>query len=174
MIGIYTQNKNTLNQLISLLHDFDIEVYTPDSSKRYDTLIWLSDKKPPKDIPLLTYDEAFPLTLSKWRLLLQKKQNKPVPYSNKNFSFDPLSRLITNLKNKTSISLTEKENALLSFLAQAPNHQASKETLLQQVWQYNIQTETHTLESHFYALKQKLGTDADNLVRFQNGIFFLV
>ena len=174
MIGIYTQNKNTLNQLISLLNDFEIEAYAPESQKSYEALIWLSDKKPPKDIPLLICDETFPLTLSKWRLLLQKKQNKPVPYTNKNFSFDPLARLITNLKNKESVSLTEKETAFLAFLAQEPNHQASKETILQQVWQYNLQTETHTLESHFYALKRKLGDNADNLVRFQNGTFFLV
>ena len=172
MIGLHAQNKNTELQILNLLKDFDIEIY--DTHKSYDSLIWLSDTKPPKDSTLLISQNDLPLSFFQWHTLLQKGQANPVSYSNDFFSFDSISRTVKNLKTKELILLTEKETAFLVFLVQANNHSASKEQILHEVWQYNPEAETHTLESHFYALKQKLGRYADNLICFQDGFFFLV
>ena len=172
MIGIYTPNTNTQKQFLELFQDLGVVPYIPQHT--YDSVIWLSDEKPPKNISLLASEEPLPLTFAQWRLLLQKQQGQSLAYINDVFSFDPGSRMVTVLSTKQIISLTEKETAFLSFLVQSPHHQASKEIVLQQVWRYSPSTETHTLESHLYALKQKLGADADKLIRFQDGIFFLV
>ena len=173
MIGLFTQNKNTEQQLISLLSPLPIEPYNP--QKSYTCLIWLSNKVAPSNVYVLTEKEQnYPLTLSQWQLLVQKHNDGTIQYQNATFLFDSATRLITHLKTKKQIALTEKENALFAFLAKSKSHTASRDELLQTVWQYSLDAETHTLESHFYALKQKLGKDASKLIRFEEGVFSLV
>lgn len=61
--------------------------------------------------------------------------------------------------NKT-IALTEKEVAILLYLAQA--HAAvPRDTLLNEVWGYHPDATTHTLETHIYRLRQKIESDPD-------------
>lgn len=55
--------------------------------------------------------------------------------------------------------LTDKEAALLSHLATAPGHAASREALLGAVWHYADGISTRTVESHVYRLRQKLEHD---------------
>ncbi|MBQ3696231.1 MAG: winged helix-turn-helix transcriptional regulator [Alphaproteobacteria bacterium] len=171
MIGLYTQNTNTLAQLLDLLRDLPIEAYEP--SNKYEAVIWLSNTPAPHDLTLLPLDESLPLTFTQWRSLLQIKQATKVQYQNTFFLFDALSRTITDLKTKKQILLTEKETDLIIFLVQSQNHQATKEQVLQEVWQYTPEIQTHTLESHIYTLKQKLGAHADDFIQLKNGCLFL-
>lgn len=168
MIGLYSQNKNTKNELCHLFQDIGLVPYQP--AHQYALVIYLGDKAPTTDMPiLLKKDLSLPMSLSEWRLLLQKYGASAVCYQNHFFKIETDKRLLTRLKTKKQIPLTEKENDLLKFLIQAPNHTASRETLLQAVWQYNLEAETHTIESHLYALKQKIGHDAENLFKFSDG-----
>ena len=171
MIGLYTQNKNSLSQLVSLLSDLSVEAYLP--NKNYTALIWLSDQKPPRNTPLLVPTEL-PWTQNEWRLFIQKHLIQTSRYTNSFFTFDASQRLLTNLMENSSIILTEKETAFLAFLVQAEGHKATKEEILKHVWQYNPETETHTIESHLYALKQKLEPNANKLIRVQDGTFYLL
>lgn len=50
--------------------------------------------------------------------------------------------------------LTGREVALLQFLAQAG--ECSKERLLSDVWHYHPDSDTHTVETHLWRLRQKL------------------
>ena len=173
MIGLYSQNKNTQNELCRLFQDIGLVPYQP--AHQYALVIYLGDKAPTTDMPiLLEKDLSLPMSLSEWRLLLQKHGASAVCYQNHFFKIETDRRLLTHLKTKQQISLTEKENDLLKFLIQSPNHTASRETLLQAVWQYNPEAETHTLESHLYTLKQKAGSDAENLLKFQDGHVVLI
>jgi quinol monooxygenase YgiN len=52
--------------------------------------------------------------------------------------------------------LTEKEALLLAALLEASPSAVSRETLLREVWSYEADIETHTLETHIYRLRQKL------------------
>ena len=61
-----------------------------------------------------------------------------------------------------TIRLTEKEVALLEILYAAGGHSVSRETLLDQVWEYADSVETHTLETHIYRLRQKIELDPTN------------
>lgn len=54
------------------------------------------------------------------------------------------------------VVLTEKELAIILHLYN--NSSASKEQLLENVWQYDKSANTTTLESHIYRLRQKLNT----------------
>ena len=52
--------------------------------------------------------------------------------------------------------LTEKESLLLAALLDASPDTVSREALLREVWSYEADIETHTLETHIYRLRQKL------------------
>lgn len=174
MIGLYTQNKCTQDTLVRLLAHKGVCAYQPNES--YDFVVWLSDKPCPdlnchairaNQIPL-------PLSLSGWEQVLSKHQNKPLSFENKTFLFDGAARKIVNKTTKKGIVLTEKESELVCFLIKAPNHKATKEEILQTVWQYNPDAQTHTIESHIYSIRQKLTPDADSFIQSQDGVFCLI
>lgn len=173
MIGLYAQNQNTVSQLLLLSEGLPIEAYHPDHS--YSHIICLDDCPSKNNAIILTKaDLGVPLSGTEWRLLIQKISATSVHYRNDWFYFDASLRLITNLKTAKAISLTEKESDILSFLVQSKNHQCTKEMMLQSVWGYHPDVETHTLESHFYTLKQKLGQDISHLLQMKDGVLFLL
>lgn len=65
-------------------------------------------------------------------------------------------------KNGQSIRLTEKETALLEILVKAKGEAVHRDILLQNVWRYAPDVETHTLETHIYRLRQKIEDDPAN------------
>jgi hypothetical protein len=54
------------------------------------------------------------------------------------------------------IHLTNKENLLLKALLGAKNYKISKQSLRYDIWRYHPSSESSTLETHIYKLKQKL------------------
>lgn len=60
--------------------------------------------------------------------------------------------------NDDVISLTDKERDILLYLAQANGSAVSRQDLLDNVWKYASDAETHTLETHIYRLRQKIET----------------
>lgn len=59
------------------------------------------------------------------------------------------------------IELTEKEVALLVYVAQADSA-VTRADLLRDVWRYAADTETHTIETHIHRLRQKIERDPEN------------
>ncbi len=55
-----------------------------------------------------------------------------------------------------SVMLTEKETLLLSCLLDAEGQSVRREEVLQRVWGYSAEADTHTLETHIYRLRAKL------------------
>ena len=70
--------------------------------------------------------------------------------------------------------MTEKESDLLFSLVQAYPKAMSKEDLLISVWNYSPDAETHTVESHIYGLRQKLGEKADALIKSTPAGYLLI
>ena len=171
MIGIYTQNKNTLNQLIQMMNLYDIEEYNPDHC--YELLLWLDSKTKimPKNANTILFKSEIDLPMSReeWLAFIQTKLNSSNIYENDYFQFDAKKRTLFNKKTNKWILLTEKENDFLDFLVKSPKHQADRNTILNSVWQYSPDVQTHTLESHLYTLKQKLGDYADTLIQNNGG-----
>ena len=82
-----------------------------------------------------------------------------------NLIFKPNKKIIMNEKTKTFVYLTEKETKLFKYLFENINITISKKQLLQYVWDFNENIETHTLETHIYRLKKKI-EKLENKVNF--------
>ena len=75
---------------------------------------------------------------------------------NEGWVLDLLARQLAH-GDATSVTLTEKECALLKILSQAHPEPLSRELLLREVWGMAGEVDTHTLETHIYRLRAKLG-----------------
>ncbi|HEY7383555.1 MAG TPA: response regulator transcription factor [Beijerinckiaceae bacterium] len=71
------------------------------------------------------------------------------------YTFRPGAKLLVNEKG-SKLKLTEKETAILRYLYRAGQKVVSRDTLLSEVWGYNANVTTHTLETHIYRLRQKI------------------
>ena len=74
------------------------------------------------------------------------------------YSFNYLmKRLIT--KTGIEIRLTEMETKILNFLYKSNGKLLKRDTLLTEVWGYKSEVMTHTLETHIYRLRKKIGAN---------------
>jgi len=71
-------------------------------------------------------------------------------------TLDPAQGVFQADKDAVPVRLTEKEIAVLVLLAKAAGHHVSRQQLLNDVWGYAQDVETHTLETHIYRLRQKI------------------
>jgi len=77
------------------------------------------------------------------------------------YTFRPSAKLLVTEQDK-KIRLTEKETNILKFLYRAGQKVVGRDTLLHEVWGYNANVTTHTLETHIYRLRQKIEPDPAN------------
>jgi DNA-binding response OmpR family regulator len=77
------------------------------------------------------------------------------------YVFKPSSKHLVNDKGG-KLRLTEKETAILKFLYRANSGVVTRDVLLREVWGYNANVTTHTLETHIYRLRQKIEKDPAN------------
>lgn len=77
------------------------------------------------------------------------------------FSLDTRARLLKR-ENAEAITLTDREIDILCHLYEGGEAGVSREVLLQNVWGYREDLETHTLETHIYRLRQKIEDDPGN------------
>ncbi|EJF80091.1 hypothetical protein MCO_00308 [Bartonella sp. DB5-6] len=103
--------------------------------------------------------------------LRQYEQNNDIISYIGPYTFKPRQKLLIDQHNNKT-HLTEKETAILKYLYDTNDKIVSRETLLEQVWGYNENIVTHTLETHIYRLRQKIEKDPSNaqiLITDQNG-----
>ena len=86
------------------------------------------------------------------------------------YRLDPNAREMTDSAGRR-LRLTEKEAAMLVFLARAGAQVVAREALLGEVWGYSGEASTHTVETHIYRLRRKLTENfaADLLVTEAGG-----
>lgn len=77
------------------------------------------------------------------------------------YLFKPSAKQLITEKG-TKLRLTEKETAILRHLYRAGMQVVTREILLREVWGYNSNVTTHTLETHIYRLRQKIEQDPSN------------
>lgn len=129
------------------------------------------------DVPVVllgtTHEDAaaeipLPLSLKKLKETLArvilKNQNTPT-FETPFFEFRGSARQLIDKKSNAIIRLTEKETALIAYLYLHRTRLVSKEQLLTFVWNYKPGTETHTVETHIYALRQKIGDTANTFLQ---------
>ena len=72
----------------------------------------------------------------------------------KDFNYDNQNRLIQS--DNKNLRVTEKENEIFNFLILQNDKYVSREKLLSEIWNYNKEIDTHTLETHMYSLRKKI------------------
>ncbi len=72
------------------------------------------------------------------------------------YLFRPAAKQLHDQASGKRLRLTEKEAAILKFLYRAGGKPVPRQILLNEVWGYNSNVTTHTLETHIYRLRQKI------------------
>ncbi len=72
------------------------------------------------------------------------------------YTFKPSSKMLVVNGSGKKVRLTEKESAILKYLYRAEGQIVPRDKLLSEVWGYNANVTTHTLETHVYRLRQKI------------------
>lgn len=72
------------------------------------------------------------------------------------YLFRPAAKQLNDPATGKRLRLTEKEAAILKFLYRAGGKPVPRQILLNEVWGYNSNVTTHTLETHIYRLRQKI------------------
>jgi len=86
------------------------------------------------------------------------------------FILHPSENLLVHKNSNDKIPLTDKERMLLRYLVKSGLEGMPRTDLLKSVWGYAEETETHTLETHIYRLRQKLENyGAENFIKVQDG-----
>ena len=92
----------------------------------------------------------------------ETEQSEHAVFQIGHYSFHPIDKSMHDNRNEQKIRLTEKETAIVKFLYLASDSVVSRDTLLGEVWGYNVGVTTHTLETHVYRLRQKIEEDPSN------------
>ena len=70
----------------------------------------------------------------------------------------------------STVDMPPKELELLYFLASSPNQVFTREQLLDQIWGYEYDGETRTLDMHIRTLRQKLGEEGGSCIKTVRGV----
>ena len=102
----------------------------------------------------------------------KKREQKKIKF--KQHIFDPLAR--TLYRGQKFIRLTEKECEIFISLVENEKNYLSKKFLLEKVWQYNQEIDTHTLETHLYSLRKKIDKNlgTKNLIIYEEKKGYLI
>ncbi len=101
----------------------------------------------------------FSVLLARIRVQLRQfEQSDDATFAIGPYIFHPRSKHLATPRGG-KLRLTEKETAILRFLHRAAPNAVTREVLLRDVWGYNANVTTHTLETHIYRLRQKIEED---------------
>lgn len=93
----------------------------------------------------------------------QFEQSDDVTLPIRHYAFRPSTKILTDTETEKKIHLTDRETSILKYLYRMDNRPAARRTLLDEIWGYNAEVTTHTLESHIYRLRQKVEPDPSNV-----------
>jgi DNA-binding response OmpR family regulator len=72
------------------------------------------------------------------------------------YLFHPATRQLVERASGRKIRLTAKEAAMLRYFQANGGRAVSRDSLMRQVWGYNSEAVSHTIETHVYRLRRKL------------------
>ena len=88
------------------------------------------------------------------------------------FSYDQKNRRIFDTHK--NLKFTEKENEIFLFLLETSrnNKSVTKKMMLENVWNYHAEIDTHTLETHIYLIRRKIEDKLNiaNAILYEDGI----
>lgn len=89
------------------------------------------------------------------RQLLKSDRHGIITYKNYHLNFDTQ----TLASDERTIPLTDRETDILALLIRQGDAGCTRPYLLENVWGYRSDLETHTVETHMYRLRQKIEKD---------------
>lgn len=89
------------------------------------------------------------------------------------YELRPNKKEITDLTSGEITKLTEKEVCIIKYLYKMKPEYVSKTDLQTNVWKYNEDVTTHTVETHIYRLRQKVENGGRRLIITDNGKYKL-
>ena len=103
--------------------------------------------------------------------LRQFKASDDARFELADLNFVPASKMLHKMECGRMQALTEKETTILKFLYRAFPESVTKDELLTEVWGLQNGLTTHTLETHIYRLRQKIGrlTKTPIVITTENG-----
>ena len=93
--------------------------------------------------------------------LRQYEMTESAQFNLGGYQFKPSVKTLVR-DDQSKIRLTEKETNIIRLLLHAGGETVTRDKLLEEVWGYNAQVTTHTLETHVYRLRQKIEDDPSN------------
>lgn len=101
--------------------------------------------------------------------LIRRSHQSPISiFSAKGFTFDSSKHYV--YAGGESIELSQKESAILTLLFQDLGKTISKKTFLNEIWGYNFDPKTNTLEVYIRMLRSKLGQiSEEKLIKTRRG-----
>ena len=88
------------------------------------------------------------------------------------YVLDTGKKELYNTISNHNTKLTEREVSIIKYLYKAHEKIVSKNELLSEVWGYNPEATTHTVETHIYRLRQKIeeeNSDDNIIITEDNG-----
>jgi len=87
--------------------------------------------------------------------LIRRSHQPPISiFNSKGFTFDATKHFV--YYNGQSTELSQKESAILNLLFQQPGEVITRKTFLQEIWGYDFDPKTNTLEVYIRMLRTKL------------------
>ena len=175
--SIYTFTNNSILDLIKKVDNTSVLIVSIDILDNVDKKhlnffrenekksIFLINKKDKKDI--LSEKQIKPKSIINIPLsisnviqiiegLIREEANKMNDIIIGNFSLDVVGRKIS--LNKINEKLTEKETEILWKLLNKIDHRIPQKEFLKEIWGYDENIETRTLETHIYRIRKKLNS----------------
>ena len=103
--------------------------------------------------------------------LRQFKASDDARFELADLNFVPANKMLHKIECGRMQALTEKETTILKFLYRAFPESVTKDELLTEIWGLQNGLTTHTLETHIYRLRQKIGrlTKTPIVITTENG-----
>jgi len=195
-IQFYSANDDFKNDLTAQINRFTECVITNDGTPDVvviddDKELYLKKRNEYPSVPILfltsenmqTEDNlniiiSKPFLLMKFLDLLRSANNKLDNSADgvltfNNYELYPNQKEITDLNTGKTVKLTEKEVSIIKYLYKMRSDFVSKTDLQTNVWRYNENATTHTVETHIYRLRQKIELNDRKLIITESGKYKL-
>lgn len=79
------------------------------------------------------------------------------------------------IKDGRTIELRGKEYSLLEYLMRHPDQVVSRQTLMEEVWDYSASVLSNTVDAYMYKVRQKIDSDPKNrMIKTVHGVGFML
>ena len=161
-LKIFVLDNPSLTKIVNQNIKFD-NIFVINEPNKKDINLKISSEVNNINIPLKMNDIC--QRIENYLIQINTNTKRIIKY--KNFSYDPSTRKLIN--KSTFLRFTEKEDQIFTCLMENANHYITKKDLLNKVWSYGDGIDTHTLETHIYALRKKIESKLNikNLIMFE-------